>query len=253
MYKHYIGVSILAIFIVIISLISFMLAGFPGTQKGIQSDQIRINSFKNISYAIESYANKNNKLPNSLSDVDIPTYVTIKDPESQKQYEYKKIKDSIYSLCTEFSFSSDEFKNKKLQSTYVYTKGINENHKKGYDCIQYNLPDYIKNNIDDNNSEPSASLISIKKTGDCKWVISFKVKGIDTKQPVLIEASGKITNCSSNVSVPFSWTQERDLLSSNVVSYIHEDYGTYTYAVTDKNNKKAALTFDYQKDTISKP
>ena len=98
-------------------------------------------------------------------------------------------------------------------------------------------------------ASPSATLISIKKVGDCKWVVTLKVEGIDLADPIKIGTSGVRFKCNVNKPDTFSGIVASGPLESTDIAYLYEDYGTYSYVFIDKNNKKASIKFSFNRDT----
>jgi hypothetical protein len=170
MHKHYGAVIMLGAFGLLVLGIGISLAGSPISQKKIRLDEIRTTDFNNLKYDIENYYRNNSKLPTLLSELN--RVDSISDPETKKSYEYKVTTPFSYELCTEFSTDSLEVaKSKGGGSRYGYTSynNTNTNHKAGYDCISYTIPDYDRKTYTNNiNLANNFQTIFFKKpnTGD---------------------------------------------------------------------------------------
>lgn len=154
MFKEYIGIVILGLIIAVVSAIGFSSIGSPLSQKDIQLDTTRLNEFSQIKRGIESYFEKNKKLPTNLKTVaEDKTYsyddLQLNDLETKTPYKYEVLSSTSYNLCTTFSVGSEVL---RKQSNASYALNIYEDatrrtieFKKGYDCITYNIsPSLIK-------------------------------------------------------------------------------------------------------------
>lgn len=150
------------------------------SKRALALDQKRMSNFSTASYEIEYYYEDNNKLPDKLSDLKREGAEFILDPETNKPYDYKKVSEASYELCTAFSTDSKEVNAKKKKSTYYddydYDYGVKKDHKKGYDCIEYKIDenlfndDYPEYSYDEPDPITSPSATSIKKLSpNSKW------------------------------------------------------------------------------------
>ncbi len=162
MNKSYIFIGLLGIFICILVIASFLEVGSPLSKRALAFDQKRMSNFSTASYEIEYYYEDNNKLPDKLSDLKREGTEFILDPETNKPYDYKKVSETSYELCTKFSTDSKEVNAKKKKSNYYedYDYGVKKDHKKGYDCIKYEIDKYLvgDNYPDYSYDEPSPAL-----------------------------------------------------------------------------------------------
>src|SRR3989344_7132206 len=101
MFKYYISIVLLGIFVVVLIVEGIIIAGSPISQKDIQLDNNRLQAFDNIKYQIENYYRANHKMPNSLSD--LSSSIDIKDPETKTNLDDKLIPPYSYQLCATFS------------------------------------------------------------------------------------------------------------------------------------------------------
>lgn len=146
------------IIVVITAVVIFALVyGFgsiasPFVVRGLKFDQQRLSDFSNLRYSIESYSRSVHKLPKALTDLNSNSFGyysanAYKDPETQKEYDYAVATETSYKLCTVFSLDSAEAKKFSESNNspyyYYYQSGNIPDHKKGYDCITYNLPPEI--------------------------------------------------------------------------------------------------------------
>ena len=125
MTKYYTFVFFLGILCISLIAIGFKLAGTPTDKKGQMYDKLRLMSMESLAGYIQSYANEQDKLPDDLSTFPVNAKT---DPESNKTFDYKKLTNSTYELCTTFSSDSS------LSTEY---NGSNKTHKKGYGCIPF--------------------------------------------------------------------------------------------------------------------
>ena len=159
MFKHYIGVILLGITGVIVIIIGIILVGSPSDQQLLRFDEIRLKDFENIQPPIENFYSDNKKLPQSLTALN--TTLTFKDPQSKKDYTYKTISPTSYQLCAEFSTDSKEVAQRQTGTNpYAYNSygSATKLHKKGYDCIKYQISSYLIQNL--NNYPPTTPTIS---------------------------------------------------------------------------------------------
>jgi len=156
MFKYYISIVLLGIFVVVLIVEGIIIAGSPISQKDIQLDNNRLQAFDNIKYQIENYYRANHKMPNSLSD--LSSSIDIKDPETKTNFDYKLIPPYSYQLCA--TFSTDNSKTAANYNNYGSDSALYKNHKKGYDCVIFKLSDYVINSYNAP-SPPPTNLYSI--------------------------------------------------------------------------------------------
>ena len=144
MVKHYVFIASLSVFVLIVIITCFKITGSPMFIRALKLDSFRIKDFDYIIGAVQKYYQDNNRLPNNLEQL-VPQYIEdpnrIKDPETNKPYQYQATSDTNYQICTKFSTSSE---NKVYKSNYSFYQKADK-HKKGYDCLKYTIPaKYLK-------------------------------------------------------------------------------------------------------------
>jgi len=139
MRNYKIGIIILGIFVGLVIVTGFSIIGSPAAQTGIRYDETRYSDFQQIKNRIEQYYQNNNSLPGNLSDLG-QNNVNITDPETKQPYDYTILEGVRYQLCATFSTNSEEFNN--LSGAKYFDFPVN--HKLGYSCVTFGLPDYIK-------------------------------------------------------------------------------------------------------------
>jgi hypothetical protein len=123
------GVIVLAVVIT-----GIVAIGSPTTQRNIRLDNQRISDLSNVQYALTDYYRANNKLPVDLITLTQGTtyYVSsIKDPETQTNYEYKAISQSKYQICAVFSTDSSLAETKNIS----YPNSDSWTHAVGKTCF----------------------------------------------------------------------------------------------------------------------
>ena len=166
MRKYYIFIILLGILVFGLIVAGFIEVGTPLDKRAIAADNKRLSSFSAISYLINDYYYAKSKLPNSLSELKISGSYSTSDPETKKTYDYKKISDTSYNLCTTFSTDSEEAakKNRSVRA-YDYSDDYDysdKKHKKGYDCIEYKVEDYGYEDYDARTPSPAVIDNTIK-------------------------------------------------------------------------------------------
>lgn len=170
MHKYYIFIAGLGAFVLLLIISAFIEIGSPLSARSIALDKERTQDISNISYEIEYYHEDNSKLPNSLSDLPNLGENSTNDPQTNKSYEYKKTSGTAYELCATFSTDSREVKSKlKKTRDYYYDDYYSEGkeHKKGHDCIKYNINSASAiYNEEDSETEPTSAPTAAKTNTD---------------------------------------------------------------------------------------
>lgn len=107
--------------------LGFKLTGTPTSKQGQIYDQLRVGSMTSLSLKIQSYYEKNKKLPDNLNS--FPDSIKT-DLQTKKTFNYEITGDTSYKLCT--TFSSDS-----LDDPSNRYAAIKNNHIKGYDCLKF--------------------------------------------------------------------------------------------------------------------
>jgi hypothetical protein len=100
-----------AVLVIVFIGYGIVLTGTPGQQRAFQFDQRRVSDLQQISYAVDSYWQNNEKLPASFDDLKNQQYSYIQsvtDPKTQVMYEYRIIGDKSYELCAIFETDSSQ-------------------------------------------------------------------------------------------------------------------------------------------------
>ena len=129
------GFLIASLVITIGSLIgAFFIVESPVEARNRRHDLEVLNHFSQIDSTLSSFYAQDNKLPDNLDALKGQTpylpLTSLKDPETGKAYEYKKINDSTYQLCADFKSDNTDPKNSQ---TYEYSDRWP--HASGYQCL----------------------------------------------------------------------------------------------------------------------
>jgi hypothetical protein len=136
-FKFYFYGSLSIIIIVFIS--AFFVAESPLKNRDRKIDQKIINDLGRIDSAIYSFYYDKNALPENLdelkSEIRFISDQSLTNPFTKNNYEYKKISEKKYELCTDFKTS-----NKEINKSYDYW---NEKwmHDSGYQCFSLEVPE----------------------------------------------------------------------------------------------------------------
>lgn len=101
----------IAIFFVITSVVGgFIVMGSPQTQRLLRYDAQKISDLQNIQWQIVNYWQQKNSLPDDLTQLNDPisSFVVPNDPQSEKKYQYRKVKELTFELCAEFNLETKE-------------------------------------------------------------------------------------------------------------------------------------------------
>lgn len=119
---------------------SFTYVDNPWIRKKSIADNNRINALNSIRSQIDTYAYTNNKLPNTLEDIDLNT--SIYDVFIDRKVEYKVVGEK-FELCTEFQTSNlrkKDYSSMNYDFNYMDDYSDPYSHDKGYYCVKYNNP-----------------------------------------------------------------------------------------------------------------
>ncbi len=131
--KIFAGVTIA---VIVASLVgSFFLLDSPAASRRAAFDQTRESNLQNISSAISDYYATEEKLPASLSDINVYGS-SITDPKTKQPYDYRAIDATSYELCATFESSNKDRDTKGETSYYGYTDFT---HDAGYQCFKQTL------------------------------------------------------------------------------------------------------------------
>lgn len=137
MRKYYIFIATLGAIVASLAIESFMLMGSPFQQKLQAQDEGTLAQINLIKGQIESYYAANNTLPKKLSDMD--EYLS---NTGYPKHEYIIKSSSAYQLCA--NFITDNRQDPRPAQSYAYTGAMDAKHGKGWQCLDFTLPEYIK-------------------------------------------------------------------------------------------------------------
>jgi hypothetical protein len=101
------GVTITVIILSFIG--SFFIIESPSLARAKAYDRTRIQQLQNLRYNIENYYYQNKKLPINLEELTSENaYLQLKDPQTDKPYQYNVIDQNNYELCADFETSNKE-------------------------------------------------------------------------------------------------------------------------------------------------
>jgi len=108
-----------------------LLIGSPAQERLRRLDERRILDLRDLSYAVNVFWARNNRLPSSLDELaeQEPIAHELTDPETGTLYEYRLVSDNLYELCAVFSGESD-FDRPDLPYGYLWMHGA------GSECFQ---------------------------------------------------------------------------------------------------------------------
>jgi hypothetical protein len=105
------------------------LAGSPGTQRALQSDKLRESHLQQISFSLDEYWARNQKLPETLEDLLNSRYYfveSIADPITKDPYVYTVLEEKQYELCAVFDLASQESSARLRFPSKVWGHGAGE-------------------------------------------------------------------------------------------------------------------------------
>ena len=98
--------------LVVVSSVSYgiYLVGTPAEQRTLKFDQRRVGDLTDISFAVASYWEDTDRLPETLADLQgRQTFIrSAEDPETGEPYEYRGLSEKGYELCAVFTTDSAE-------------------------------------------------------------------------------------------------------------------------------------------------
>ena len=96
--------------LVVVSSVSYgiYLVGTPAVQRTLKFDQRRVSDLTDISFAVASYWEDTDRLPEKLTDLQgRGTFIrSAEDPETGEPYEYRVLSEKGYELCAVFNTDS---------------------------------------------------------------------------------------------------------------------------------------------------
>lgn len=250
-YLFWAPVMVLTGLAVIGVVLGFASAGSPGEERARKFDTQRASDLRQLASGIEYFARENKKLPSDLEELKNDTRTSyyarsIKDPETEKEYEYRVISDNlnnylgkaVYELCADFSLSSEEILSASGSDYYgsYYDDDIWVTHEKGRSCDQKDVsigysgvvtpPAY---NYGGNGGAFSASLADAqKKSRDARRIT-------DIKQ---LQLALELYFDENNASYPQTAGWEAALVNAGVIPSAPKDpssNSSYVYQACNQN------------------
>lgn len=137
------------------------LGGSPNSQRQYRLDSDRVNDIMEINQVVIQYLQSKKNLPNSIQEIeDIITSLPA-DPETNKQYEYRKITDNRFELCTVFNLASpDQAESKQYgySPRNYYRDDISSwRHPAGHYCYTFD----VRNNQPDSKVRPNYESVPV--------------------------------------------------------------------------------------------
>ncbi len=137
---------------------AFFFVESPKTARARRLDQIIINNISGLESSVNTYYDKNKKLPETLEVLKAEKNIyldaaNLSDPETKQPIVYQKLNDKDFQFCATFRLDSAQENNGQAieASTYPAYKG-DKSHAAGYQCIPGSLWDTVK-------TDPAASSI----------------------------------------------------------------------------------------------
>lgn len=156
MLRHYIGIAILSILVILTSGIGMSIFGTPIENRKVRYDEVRLRDLGNIKTSVEAYFQDNLGLPSTLEQLVAVRPKTAKpylkkqplDPRSKSTYDYKIRSKQQYELCATFETSSEAIQKRKtgvqdLSENYSDSYTQDSSHPAGLHCFSYTIPGYL--------------------------------------------------------------------------------------------------------------
>ncbi|PSO44567.1 MAG: hypothetical protein BRC22_02315, partial [Parcubacteria group bacterium QH_9_35_7] len=126
------------LFVIGIIAIGLYFVGSPQQARMKKFDKQKISDLQRLSHFIDGYYRENEKLPDKLEELkQNKPNLSITDPQTNRKYQYEKIKNRQYKLCAEFNNSQTESKR------YYPTPRREEkwNYQQGESCFELKVRD----------------------------------------------------------------------------------------------------------------
>lgn len=106
-----------------------------------------------------------------------------------------------------------------------------------------------------NSRVPTAVLEDVSQDGLCRWFVTLVLKGFEPLTKLTTVSYGSRTECDTKTAEKYYWTAPRlisvDEQGAGEFTFIHRDWGTYTYVFTDVKNRTASVHFNVAKKANS--
>ncbi len=133
--KYIMYITCISVLVVII--LGLVSLGSPANQRNARFDQQRVSDLQDIQYAVTDYYLENYNLPTNLTILSQSITYSIsrlKDPVTDKYYEYNILSQNTYELCAVFVLDSS----KNELSTYLYDSE-SWKHGSGRNCFERSI------------------------------------------------------------------------------------------------------------------
>jgi hypothetical protein len=129
-------------------LYGLFLVGTPAQQRLLQFDERRVSDLQSITFAIDSYWERNENLPQTLEDLHNPLYYmqSVVDPKTGIPYEYRIVSSTGYELCAVFETDSSQTETSRLPVAFPKENSF-WHHKVGRTCFSIEVRQPAKEGI----------------------------------------------------------------------------------------------------------
>lgn len=190
MRNYYLFIGVLSLIVTALLITGFIVGGTPVSQRSVALDATRLADFSALQTSIVAYYQNHVRLPERLSDLSLPILPT--DPVTRQAYIYQPTTVTSFKLCTEFS--TDSSTANSSASLLSYQISSEYTHKKGYDCVTYNIPEY--------------AVPSVPTPADA---LSQFTKGIYLKEQSSPTTNALVINYNNNAVITVDYSQARFL------------------------------------------
>ena len=157
MMRHFIGIALLTVIILVVGGFGIRIAGSPTENRNVRYDQVRLRDIDTIASAISYYYEDNFKIPTTISQLLVKRVKTDaqylkkqpKDPKTKTDYSYRVVSATSYELCANFDTSSEDIAKRKTgieederlrEMPDYYGYGEDKSHPKGRFCFTKTIP-----------------------------------------------------------------------------------------------------------------
>ncbi len=173
----------LSIAVFVLTIISvlyvFTLFSTPAKSSERDGDELRVQRLRKVQRSVDDYAALHNKLPSELEDaVDGKASDSIKDPETEKEFEYTRISENMYKLCAEFKTDSsdngyelyEEFRHSEGRECFSFSVEIKKQQKDYFDYVyptySYSYPTPTPKELGDSKVESVTTATNYESNSD---------------------------------------------------------------------------------------
>lgn len=123
---------------------AFTIVGSPSFNRKVAGDVQRVENLQSIERDVEGYFTRHRKLPQTLASiVESDNWATrnMKDPDTNRDYEYLITGDYRYELCAEFALTSAHAALEQRRSPYNGSSEQRWRHGAGRSCFEREIPE----------------------------------------------------------------------------------------------------------------